>query len=139
MQLITISGNLGREPELRSTQSGDDILNFSVGVQQGWGDKASTNWFRCSLWGKRGKTLADKMRKGSRVFVVGELTIGEYQGKPQYEIRVSELDPGKLGEGSAQRSEPQGGGGGSSWTGTEDLDDDVPFARWDDPQGRQVL
>lgn len=138
MQIITVSGNLGRDPELRSTQGGDDILNFSVGVQQGWGERASTNWFRCSVWGKRAKTLADKLRKGSRVFVVGELTIGEYQSKPQYEIRVSELDFSKAA-GGEQRSEPQGGGGNSGWTGDDSLDDDVPFARWDDPKGRQVI
>jgi single-strand DNA-binding protein len=138
MQIITVSGNLGRDPELRTTQGGDDVLSFSVGVQQGWGERASTNWFRCSVWGKRAKTLADKLRKGSRVFVVGELTIGEYQSKPQYEIRVSELDFSKAA-GGEQRSEPQGGGGNSGWTGDDDLDDGVPFARWDDPKGRQVI
>jgi single-strand DNA-binding protein len=124
MQIITVSGNLGRDPELRTTQGGEDILNFSVGVQQGWGDRASTNWFRCSVWGKRAKTLADKLRKGSRVFVVGELTIGEYQSKPQYEIRVSELDFSKAASGGEQRSEPQG----VAQSAGDDADwDQVPF------------
>ncbi len=63
MQTITISGNLGRDPSLRSVQSsGDQVLEFTVAVKQGYGDKATTNWFRCNVWGKRGATLERHLR-----------------------------------------------------------------------------
>lgn len=90
MQIITIDGNIGRDAETRRAGN-DDVCSFSVGVKQGYGDKASTNWFRCNLWGKRGEKLAQYLTKGAKVVVHGELTIGEYQGKPQYDVRVNEV------------------------------------------------
>jgi single-strand DNA-binding protein len=129
MQLITISGNLGRDAEFASTQAGDDVCRFSLGVKQGWGDKASSNWFRCNLWGKRAKSIQPMLYKGMKVMVVGELTIGEYQGKAQYDVRVSEV------EFVPREKVDQGGGGstGSAWDDAgavlagADLDDNVPF------------
>lgn len=90
MQQITITGYLSRDAEVRSTQSGDQVATWNVPVRQGWGDNEQTNWFRVSIWGKRAD-FACKARKGEFVAVTGELTIGEYQGKPQYEIRANEF------------------------------------------------
>lgn len=123
MQNITISGNLGKDAELKSTQGGDDVLSFSVAVKQGWGDKASSNWYRVSVWGKRARSLSDYLRKGTKVVVQGELTIGEYNGKPQFDIRASEVefmskrDDGGAAHEPASKSDPF----------DAELDDDVPF------------
>src|ERR1044071_339470 len=54
MQLITISGNLGKDAELRRTQNGDAVCSFSVGVKNGFGRDAGSNWYRVNVWGKRG-------------------------------------------------------------------------------------
>jgi len=102
MQVITIAGNLGRDAELRSTQGGDTVLSFSLGVRNGFGRDAGTNWYRCSVWGQRAKSLDGMLRKGMQCFVTGALTIGEYQGKPQFDVRVSELDFTKLDGGVRQ-------------------------------------
>lgn len=123
MQTITISGNLGKDAELRQTQGGDDVLGFSVGVKQGWGDKASTNWFRCSVWGKRARTLETYLRKGTKVVVQGELTIGSYEGKPQFDVRANEVEFMSKGEGSGDRQADSRSRGPAP----DDLDDDVPF------------
>lgn len=100
MQIIHISGFLSRDPEVRSTRNGDDICQLNVPVKQGWGEKEQTNWYRVQVWGKRAKSLADNLRKGVKVNVVGELSIGEYEGKPQYEIRAYDVDfpPAQRGE-----------------------------------------
>jgi single-strand DNA-binding protein len=123
MQVLTISGNLGKDAELRQTQGGDDVLTFNLGVQNGYGRDAGTIWYRCSIWGQRAKSLNGKLRKGDKAFVSGALTIGEYQGKPQYDVRVAELDFTSKGERPAQDS--RGGGGADSHP--DDLDDNVPF------------
>lgn len=137
MQTLTISGNLARDAELKSTQGGDKVLSFSVGVKQGYGERASTNWFRVSVWGKRGETLERYLRKGMKVVVQGELSIGEYQGKPQYELRANEVEFMSAGEKQERQSDNRGGGGGGSrdsqWQSDghnsyDDLGDDVPFA-----------
>lgn len=134
MQRIIITGNLGRDPEMRATQDGTPICNFSVGVRQGWGDRASSNWFRCSVFGTRAKTISEHLAKGQKVTVIGELTIGEYQGKPQYDVRVDDVDWQPSGD-RQQRSDDRGGGGGGGLGSrggfADDLDDDVPFIHAD--------
>ena len=135
MQILTLTGNVGRDPEQRSTQSGDSVTSFSVAVRQGFKRDAPSVWFRCSVWGKRGDTIRDHLRKGMKVMVVGELTIGEYQGKPSYDVRVNDVDWQPTGEraastgGAASRGRDNVGGGGFGGGGFgDDLDDSVPFA-----------
>lgn len=122
MQIITITGNVGKDPEQRTTQGGDTITSFSVAVKQGWGDRATTNWFRCSVWGKRGDTIREHMAKGAKATVIGELTIGEYQGKPQFDVRVNDVDWSKPAGGERQQNDSRGHS-----PAADDLDDDVPF------------
>jgi single-strand DNA-binding protein len=134
MQTITITGFLSRDAELRSTSSGDPIANWNVPVRQGWGDKEQTNWFRVSIWGKRAG-FAGKARKGDFVTVTGDLTIGEWEGKPQYEIRASDFQGIRpVPKGDAPRSGPDGSRGHAAQASSydDDLDSDsVPFVRRD--------
>lgn len=120
MQTITITGRVGGNAETRSVGSGT-VTNFNCAVDQGWGDSKQTNWFRVAIWGDRGSKLAQYIVKGEKVAVTGELTIGEYQGKPQYEIRCSDVDcfmSGKKAETQPAQRQPESVG---------DLDDSVPF------------
>lgn len=127
MQTVTISGNLGKDAELKTTQGGDSVLGFSVAVKQGWGDKASTNWFRCSVWGKRAANLADYLRKGTKVVVQGELTIGSYEGKPQFDVRVGEVEFMSAREGGQSTQRDTGGGMPSGGNAADDDFDSIPF------------
>ncbi|NYD88790.1 single-stranded DNA-binding protein [Sphingomonas melonis] len=127
MQFITITGNVGKEPEQRTTQGGDVVTSFSVAVRQGFKQDAPTVWFRCSVWAKRGDTIKQHLAKGAKATVIGELTIGEYQGKPQYDLRVADVDWSKAAGGDQRRQEPQGGGGTQGGGFGDDLEDDVPF------------
>jgi single-strand DNA-binding protein len=128
MQSITITGGLGRDAELKTTQSGDDILSFSVGSSQGYGEKKSTNWFRCTVWGKRGRTIAQYLTEGTKVTVQGELSIGEYDGKPQFDIRVNEVEWQRK-EGGVPNAASGGGkpAADSAWDQADDDLGDVPF------------
>ena len=139
MQTIVIAGKLGKDAEVRKTQNGDAVCSFSVAVDQRDGREKTTNWFRVSLWGKRGEGLAPYLLKGASVTVSGEFSVGEYEGKTQLNIRANEIAlQGGRGEGGSQGgadrnsgSVPQTGGGfgGSAPTGAfpDDLDDDIPF------------
>jgi single-strand DNA-binding protein len=131
MQCITIAGRIGRDAEIRSTQSGDSVCGFTVAVDVRNGREKATNWWRVSLWGKRGEALAQYLTKGASVTVVGEFSLGEYEGKPQLNIRASEiaLQGGRPEGGQAQRV-PDGSRGAPP--PQDDLDDDsIPFARND--------
>jgi single-strand DNA-binding protein len=83
---IHLIGNLGGDPELRYTQNQQSVTSFSVAVNLskpdgngGWNEK--TDWYRCTLWGKRGETLVEKLRKGNKIYVVGTLETREFDGR----------------------------------------------------------
>jgi len=108
VQTITIAGRVGRDAELRRTQSGDAVCSFTVAVDQRDGRDKSTNWWRCSIWGKRGESLAPYLLKGASVTVAGEFSLSEYEGKPQLNVRVNEvaLQGGRGDGGNQQRTTP---------------------------------
>ena len=126
MQIVTVAGKLGRDAELRHTQGGDSVCSFSVAVDQRDGKDRSTNWWRVSLWGKRGESLAPYLLKGASVTVTGAFSVSEYEGKTQLNIRASEIAlQGGRGDGSQGAPvEPQRTGRSAA----EDLSDDIPFA-----------
>lgn len=130
MQVTTIAGKIGADAITRQTQGGDSVCSFSVAVDQREGRDKSTNWWRVSLWGKRGESLAPYLLKGASVTVTGSFSVSEYEGKTQLNIRASEIAlQGGRGDGS------QGGGSAKpanpdrfpSHAPADDLDDSIPF------------
>lgn len=135
MKSVYIAGRLGKAAELRRTQNGEPVLSFSVAVDDGYGERKSTMWFDCSVWGKRGEALAAHLGKGTAVAIIGDLGKREHEGKTYLTVRVNELTMlggGERPEGKAkaQRSyaDESGGmyGGGNSRV-ADDLDDQIPF------------
>jgi single-strand DNA-binding protein len=108
MKTIVIAGRLGRDAELRRTQGGDPVLSFPVAVDDGYGERKSTMWFDCSVWGKRAEALSSHLVKGMAVAVSGDLGKREHDGKTYLTVRVSELT--MQGGGERQDAKPKGGG-----------------------------
>jgi len=126
MQIITISGNIGKDAELRDTRD-SKVLSFNVGVKNGYGRDAGSVWYRCSLWGKAAEAFAGGLTKGTKVFITGDLTHDEYEGKPQFNVRVGSIDTGPRPQGQSDSGSQGQAGGGSHNNWDNDLDDDVPF------------
>lgn len=117
MNVWTFTGRLGADAELRSTQSGEKVLSFRVANDVGFGDRKSTQWVECSLWGRRGEAVAQFLTKGKQVCVSGELTLREFQKRDGsagsgLSVRVNEVD--FMGGG---RDSGEGGGQGGSYGG----------------------
>ena len=91
MKNVTIAGGIGKDAVTRTTQGGDKVTGFSVGVSEGFGDGKRTIWFDCSLWGNRGEKLAGYLTKGSRVAVSGDLSTREHEGRTYLTVRASEV------------------------------------------------
>ncbi len=131
MKSIAIAGNLGRDAEHKTTQSGQELCSFSVAVDDGYGENKGTLWFDVTKWGKGTQGLAGILRKGSKVAVSGELSTRDHGGKTYLQVRANDVTiqgtPG--GNQQAQDSGSQGGGDispkGESWA--DDLDDDIGF------------
>ena len=107
MNSWNFTGNLGNDCEQRYTQSGDSVVSFSVGVKSGFGDKATTTWAKCAIFGKRGESVAPYLKKGTLVGISGEVNNREYQdkeGQKRYSLDVRVNDLTLLG-GKSDRSE----------------------------------
>ena len=83
---VTIAGNLGKDAELRMTQSGSPVMNFSIAVNEGrkdangnWNDY--TNWFNCVMFGNRAEKLVQYLKKGTKVALMGKLGYREWTTK----------------------------------------------------------
>jgi single-strand DNA-binding protein len=124
-QTIIIVGNVGRDPEMRYTPSGQAVTSFSVATNRQYTNNNAetvkeTIWFRVSAWGKTGETCNQYLKKGSKVLVEGRLTADPATGGP----RIWQAQDGSSRasfEVSAQtvrflssRSESEGGGMGST-------------------------
>lgn len=140
MNFITLTGNLGRDAENRVLQDGTSVLSFSVADSSPGNDKPAI-WWECGLFGKRADTLAQYMRKGTKVTVVGQVTEREYQAKDgtkkkAFSVRVTDV--------ALQGGKRDDDGGGTSYApqsqpsvrpaptpratqAAADLDEDIPF------------
>lgn len=112
MNLLAMTGNLGRDAEVKSL-GGSTVCNFAVALSSGWGDKKTTTWINCALWGKQAEsTLPTYLKKGQQVALTGELSTREYQAndgstKVSIDMRVSTIDLiGKRDDGAAQGQAP---------------------------------
>jgi single-strand DNA-binding protein len=87
-QTTVIAGNVGRDPEMRYTPSGQAVTSFSVAVNESYtnnnGEKVKkTIWFRVSAWGKQAETCNQYVKKGQMILVEGRLTGDQATGGPR--------------------------------------------------------
>ncbi|MBF7133556.1 single-stranded DNA-binding protein [Pediococcus pentosaceus] len=132
MRQITISGNIGNDVQVNSTQSGNKVANFNVAVRQNRPDnngEYGTDWFRCSVWGTRASTVEKFYKKGSHVVVTGSLSINEYNGKTQLQIDVSDFDlPDNHNTNNANSTKRNSNNSFNNGSQSIDIDDDsLPF------------
>lgn len=86
---IQFVGNVGKEPESQYTPSGAMVTKFSVAVNNGYGERATTTWFNCEFWGETlGELVKRFVGKGTKVFISGELRIREWRTS-EGEVRTS--------------------------------------------------
>lgn len=117
---VILVGNLGRDPETRTFPSGDQICNVTLATTDKWKDKASgemkeaTEWHRLVFNGRLAEIAAQYLRKGSQIYVEGQIRTRKYQDKDGVEkyatdIRVDQMQ--MLGSRQGMGG-PSGGGGG---------------------------
>ncbi|KAA1053885.1 single-stranded DNA-binding protein [Azospirillum argentinense] len=120
MNIWHFNGRLGRDAELRSTQSGDKVLSFAVANDVGYGDSKTTQWVDCSIWGRRAEALAPVLKKGREVSVAGEVTLREFERRDgttdkALTVRVLELDlHGGQSQGQGREADNGAGNGRSN-------------------------
>jgi single-strand DNA-binding protein len=91
MNIFTIIGRVGRDAEIKNGGK-DNFARWSTAVDCGYGDKATTMWVDCTYWGTRAEKIAEYIRKGDRIFVQGEFSLREHEGKTYGQIRVEKVE-----------------------------------------------
>jgi single-strand DNA-binding protein len=144
---VIIVGNLGRDPETRYLPSGEAVTNISVATTETWKDKASgekkeaTEWHRISFFGKLAEIAGEYLKKGSQVYVEGQLRTRKYQdketGKDRYatEIRADRMQMlgsrAGAGEPRWEAAAPKGADAKPAAKKPagkfDDMEDDIPF------------
>ena len=139
---VQLIGNLGQDPEVRSTQGGKRVVTLSVATSESWKDQRSgerverTEWHRVVIWNEALGSLAEQyLGKGSKVFVEGKLVTRKWQdqgGSDRYSTEIH-LTPynGTLTFLDTKRNGASGGNdrGSSGWDVPKggDLDAEIPF------------
>lgn len=94
---VSLLGRLGKDPEVRTFQSGDSITSFSLATTETWKDKQtgekkeSTQWHNCVASARLGEVIAQYTRKGSLVDLDGKLVYRKYTDKDKVERTVAEI------------------------------------------------
>jgi single-strand DNA-binding protein len=137
-QKITIVGNLGRDPEMRYTPSGQAVTNFNVATNRQYtgsdGQQVKeTTWFRVSVWGRQAETCNQYLRQGSKVLIEGRMTADPATGGPKIWTR-QDGTPGASFEISANfvkflstRQEDEGFQSSESASTGQQEEEDIPF------------
>lgn len=122
MKTITIAGRVGKDAVTRNTQTGD-VTSWSMAVDDGYGDRKSTMWFDCSMWGKRGNTIARFLTKGTPCTVSGDLSQRTHEGKTYLTVNVNDVTlQGKPSERSDQGHQSE-----VKRMEKSVMDDEIPF------------
>lgn len=127
-------GNLGRDPELRYTQNGQAVANFTLATTEKWTNKGGdreerTEWHRIVAWGRTAELCAQYLAKGRTVYIEGRLQTREWEDKEGQKRRTTEINAqtvqflgGPRGAGGVEAGEPGAAAGEPAPQG-----DDIPF------------
>lgn len=111
---VFLLGNLGADPDLRSTQGGQSVLKLRLAASERYkaqsGEwKERVEWHNVTIWGKRAEALGKILSKGSRVFVEGSLHTSSYEkdGQKVYRTEISATNVILEGRGASREAEPE--------------------------------
>jgi single-strand DNA-binding protein len=138
---VILVGNLGSDPEVRYTASGDAVANINVATAESWKDKQTgekqerTEWHRVVMFKRLGEIAGEYLKKGSQVYIEGKLQTRKWQdknGNDRYTTEIVANDMQMLGSrgGSASYNNdaaPAPAKPATASAGADDFDDDIPF------------
>lgn len=139
---VILVGNLGRDPELRQTQDGMKIANFSIATSESWKDKSTgerrdkTEWHRIVVMNDRLSEIVEKyVKKGSKVYVEGQLQTRKWTDQSGMERYTTEVVigryKGELHLLDSRNSNDMGDHSSDHYNDapsiSDNIDDDVPF------------
>ena len=140
MNVVILSGNITADPELRRTNGGTAVCEFTIAHNKRWttesGEKKEkVSFIGCVIWGRRAEVFAEHHRKGSKALVRGELTqeswddktTGKKQSKTKVNVEEFEFVGGRPEQAAAPRPATRQAPKQAAEQPADDADADVPF------------
>jgi single-strand DNA-binding protein len=136
---VILIGNLGRDPELRYTQSGQPVANFTLATSETWnkreggGKEERTEWHRVVAWGRTAELCAQYLAKGRTVYIEGRLQTREWENREGQKQRTTEVVAqtvqflGSPGRGGSASAGSPAAGGFDEGVPEPPPPDDIPF------------
>jgi single-strand DNA-binding protein len=132
---VILIGNLGKDPEVRFTQGGAAVANFTLATNEVWNDKAGqpqkrTEWHRIVVWGKQAEFVREYLSKGKQVYVEGSIQTRQWDDKEGHKHTTTEIKALRvqlLGRAEPGESRVAAGGGQEILTDEPPPEDDIPF------------
>ena len=114
MNVVTLMGRLGKDPEMRMTQNGTNVCNMSIATNR-MDRERTTDWHKIVVWGKAAEVAGKYLSKGSQVCVTGSIQYRSFENRDGKMISVTEIHCNQISlVGSAQdspaQSEPRNSG-----------------------------
>jgi single-strand DNA-binding protein len=134
---VILIGNLGRDPELRYTPSGQAVANFTLATTESFSNKSGerqerTEWHRIVAWGRQAELCAQYLSKGRTAYIEGRLQTREWENKEGQKQRTTEIHANTVqflgGPRGAAGAGPSAGGGRPGRAEGEGMTDEVPPA-----------
>ena len=119
---VTLIGNVGRDPDIRSTQSGSEIANFSIATSEYWKDRTTgerkerTEWHNIVIYRKLAEIAGEYLKKGRPVYIEGRLQTRKWQTKEGQDRYTTEI----IADQMQMLGGREGGGGSSSYDASDE-------------------
>ena len=128
MNKAILIGNVGKQPEIRKTQSGISVANFSLATSKKVKGEDKTEWHRVVAWDKLADIIEKYVNKGDKLMIEGEIETREYEkeGRKVYTTEIRAWNMEMLGGKSEPAKEPAKEPHKN--INLDDIDDDLPFA-----------
>ena len=97
MNKFIVTGNITKDAELRYTANDKAYSKFSIANNEGYGDNKKTNFFNCTLWGKRAENISRFLTKGQKVLITGKVEINDYKDKEGIERKIIDINIDSFG------------------------------------------
>ena len=121
---VMIIGNLGKDPEMRFTPSGDPVTNFSVATTSKSKGIEYTEWFNVVVWGKKAEACNQYLSKGSKVYVDGRQQTKSWEGQDgqkRYKTELNAFTVEFLSTKQGENTDTGGGGALNDWEPEDDI------------------
>ena len=121
---VILVGHVGKDPEIRTTNSGDTVASFSFATNSGYGDNKTTDWHNIIFFGKTADFIKNYVKKGAQLYIEGRISNRSYVDKNGIKKYITEIKGHSLQ--SLKKADTEATAK-TTYVPGQDQEDDIPF------------